>query len=526
MRQHGVKYVSNRSFALTEFGSSARDKAAAINGSTGETLTYGALNARSNQFARFMHEAGLRAGDHIAVMMENNLRFFEILWGALRSGILITPVNRYSTPDEAAYVIRDCDARLVVFSHAMREVAEQLGRQLGSCRRLMAGGSLEGWESYDAALTELSEEPLAEEWLGAIMFYSSGTTGRPKGILRSQPAMMAADGPIAVWTKLAARYSLSKDTVFLTGAPLYHGAPLLYSANVQFHGGTVIFMEKFDALASLAVMERYRVTHSLWVPTMFVRMLKLPPAEREGFDFSSHRCAIHAAGPCSKEVKHQMIDWWGPIIEEFYGGSEGCGNTAIGSWEWLSHPGSVGRATIGVLRICDEQGELLPPHQDGLVYFERDERPFEYYKDPEKTRAAQHPLHENWTTIGDIGHVDEEGYLYLTDRLAYTIISGGVNIYPRAIEDALIQHPSVADAAVIGVPNAEMGEEVKAIVELAPGVPADSSVADELLQFVKGKVSRYMVPRSIDFIARLPRSQYGKMDKKALRDAYKLRASE
>lgn len=220
-----------------------------------------------------------------------------------------------------------------------------------------------------------------------------------------------------------------------------------------------------------------------------------------------------------------MIDWWGPILEEFYGGSEGCGNTAIGSREWLSHPGSVGRATIGILRICDDQGELLPPHQDGLVYFERDVRPFEYHKDPEKTRAAQHPLHENWTTIGDIGHVDDEGYLYLTDRLAYTIISGGVNIYPRAIEDALIQHPSVADVAVIGVPNAEMGEEVKAVVELAPGVPANSSLAEELLQFVRGKVSRYMVPKSIDFTAQLPRSQYGKMDKKALKDAYRGRSS-
>ncbi|QHE83392.1 acyl-CoA synthetase [Hydrogenophaga sp. BPS33] len=512
--------VPNRSFALTKFATCASDKAAAINGSTGETLTYRELNARSNKFARFMHAMGLRPGDHIAVLMENNLRFFEILWGAMRSGILITPVNRYSTPDEAAYVIQNCDAKLVVFSHAMREVAEQLQGQLGNCRKLMIGDVLEDWESYETALSSFSEDPVADERLGAIMLYSSGTTGRPKGILREQPVMEAADGPVDVWRKLAERYFFSNETVFLTGAPLYHGAPLLYSLNVQFHGGTVIFMEKFDALTSLAMIERYRVTHSLWVPTMFVRMLKLAPAEREGFDLCSHQCAIHAAGPCSREVKQQMIDWWGPIIEEFYGGSEGCGNTAISSREWMDHPGSVGRATVGVLRICSEQGELLPPHQDGLVYFERDVRPFEYYKDPEKTRSAQHPQHENWTTIGDIGHIDEEGYLYLTDRLAYTIISGGVNIYPRAIEDALIQHPSVGDAAVIGVPNAEMGEEVKAIVELARGVQSSSSLADELLQFVRGKVSRYMVPKSIEFTSQLPRSQYGKMDKKALKDVY------
>jgi len=512
--------VPNRSFALTEFAACAHDKAAAINGSTGETVTYGELNARSNKFARFMHAMGLKPGDHVAVMMENNLLFFEILWGAMRAGMVIVPVNRYSTPQEASYVISNSDAKLVIFSNAIREVAKQVHGQLGNCRKLMTGGDLENWESYESALSPFSEEPVTDEWLGAIMLYSSGTTGRPKGILRNQPAMKAADGPVDVWKRLAERYRFSKETTFLTCAPLYHGAPLLYSLNVQFHGGTVVFIEKFDALASLAMIERYHVTHSLWVPTMFVRMLKLAPAERERFDLGSHQCAIHAAGPCGKEVKQRMIDWWGPIIEEFYGGSEGCGNTAISSQEWLSHPGSVGRASLGVIRVCDEKGQVLPPYQDGVIYFERDVRPFEYYKDPEKTQSAQHPLHENWTTIGDVGHLDEEGYLYLTDRLAYTIISGGVNIYPRAIEDALILHPSVADVAVIGVPHEEMGEEVKAIVELAPGVSSSSRLADELLQFVRGKVSRYMVPKSVEFISQLPRSQYGKMDKRSLKDVY------
>ncbi|BDB23942.1 acyl-CoA synthetase [Cupriavidus sp. P-10] len=496
-------------------------KPAAINGTTGEVLTYRELDERSNRFAQYLHALGLRRGDHIAMVLENNMRCFELCWAALRSGLLITPVNRFLTAPEAAYIIEDSQARVLVTSYAMRELAAQLSDLMPTCHgRLMLDGTIAGWDSYEQAIAAHPAECLAEEWMGGTMIYSSGTTGRPKGIVRAQPAGYVTEGSGSPRRAQFVRYGFDADTVYLSPAPLYHTAPLGYGLETQFGGGTVVFMEKFDALEALRLIERYRVTHSQWVPTMFIRMLKLEPAQRAGIDLSSHRVAIHAAAPCPQEIKRQMIDWWGPIVHEYYAATEGNGVATLNTEEWLAHPGSVGKALVGVLRICDDEGNEVAVGESGLVYFERDALPFHYHNDPDKTRAAQHPRHAAWTSVGDIGRLDEDGYLYLTDRKAFMIISGGVNIYPQAIEDALAVHPSVGDAAVIGVPNAEMGEEVKAIVEPARGIAPSAELAETLLEYLRGKVARYMVPRSIDFIDTMPRLPTGKLYKQSLRERY------
>ncbi|CAG4894087.1 acyl-CoA synthetase [Paraburkholderia gardini] len=497
------------------------DKPAAINSTSGEILTYRELDDRSNRFAQCLYAAGLRRGDHIAMVLENNMRCFEVCWAALRSGLVITPVNRFMTAAEAAGIIEDSNAQVVISSHAMRELAAELTSTMPTCRmRLMMDDTIAGWDSYEALTHRYPAKRLADEWLGATMIYSSGTTGRPKGIIRAQPQGRVTEGSGSARRPQFARYGFDAHTVYLSPAPLYHTAPLGYGLETQFGGGTVVFMEKFEPLDALRAIERYRVTHSQWVPTMLIRLLKLDPAVRNAFDLSSHRVAIHAAAPCPQEIKRQMIDWWGPIIEEYYSSTEGNGVTTLNTEEWLAHPGSVGRALLGIIHICDDEGNELPVGESGLVYFERDQLPFHYHNDPDKTRAAQHSRHPAWTAVGDIGRVDSDGYLYLTDRKAFMIISGGVNIYPQAIEDALAVHPDVHDAAVIGVPDAEMGEQVKAIVEPAPGVAPSEALAERLLDYLRTRVARYMVPRSIDFIDAMPRLPTGKLYKQALRERY------
>jgi long-chain acyl-CoA synthetase len=279
-------------------------------------------------------------------------------------------------------------------------------------------------------------------------------------------------------------------------------------------------MPRFDAEAALAAIERFAVTHSQFVPTMFVRMLKLPEAVRTRYDLLTMRMAIHAAAPCPVEVKQQMIAWWGEILHEYYGGTEGNGMTRIESADWLAHPGSVGRAVVGVVHICDEEGREVPAGESGLIYFERESMPFAYHKDPDRTRAAQHPQHPNWSTLGDIGYLDAESYLYLTDRSAFMIISAGVNIYPREVEDVLIGHPSVRDVAVFGVPDADMGEQVKVVVEPMDGVVASEALAAALIEYARSRLAHYKVPKSVDFMAELPRLPTGKLYKQGLRAAY------
>jgi long-chain acyl-CoA synthetase len=501
------------------------EKTALVNSGTGEALTYRELDDRSNRLAQLLYADGLRRGDVVALFMENNIRFLEVVWAALRSGLYITAVNRYLTAEEAAYVIDDADAMALISSADRAEVACALPVRLPRCRRwLMTDGAAPGWDSYEAEIACFPAERLAREWAGDFMLYSSGTTGRPKGVRRA----LADTGPeeTPFLGEVIAEYGFGGDTVYLSPAPMYHAAPLAFSIVVQRCGGTVLMMPRFDAHEALALIERHRVTHSQFVPTMFVRMLKLPENERTGFDLSSHRCAIHAAAPCPVEIKREMIAWWGPIIREYYGGTEGNGRTAITATEWLARPGSVGRARVGVLHICDESGAELATGETGLVYFERETMPFAYHKDADRTRAAQHPAHPTWSTLGDVGYVDDAGYLYLTDRKAFMIISGGVNIYPREIEDVLVTHPKVQDVAVFGMPDPEMGEQVKAVIELAPGLYGSDAVAAELLAHAGTHLARYKLPKSIDFVAELPRLPTGKLYKSALRDGYLASSAE
>ena len=497
------------------------DKPALINSATGQTTTFKQLNDRSNQLAQLMWAAGLRKGDHVAIFMENNPVYFDVVWAALRSGLYLTSVNRYLTAEEAGYIVDNCEAKVLVASHYLAEVAKDLPKHAPKCKTwLMTDGTVPGYDAYETAIARHPAKPLDEEPAGTFMLYSSGTTGRPKGILRPLPSNKINEdaGPVGMMQRML--WGFDENSVYLSPAPLYHSAPLGFTIATQALGGTVVMMPRFDEVKALEAIERYRVTHSQWVPTMFTRMLKMPESELKRFDLSSHKVAIHAAAPCPRQVKQQMFDWWGPILFEYYGGTELNGLTHVRPEEWLSHPGTVGKPLLGILHICDESGRELPAGEAGIVYFELPAMPFEYLKDPGKTKSVQHPEHANWTALGDVGYVDKEGYLYLTDRATFMIISGGVNIYPQEIEDVMILHPKIADVAVVGVPNADMGEEVKAVVQVAPGIEANDALAQELLEYARANIAHYKCPRSLDFMSELPRLPTGKLYKRLIKDKY------
>ncbi len=504
-----------------KWGLECPNKPAVIHAATGETLSYGELNERSNRLAQLLRVRGLRRGDHIAIFMENNLRYFEVVWAALRSGLYLTTVNRYLTAEEAGYIIHNSESQVLVASNYLGDVAAELPPEAPNCRIwLMTDGAVDGFEPYEAAVETYPADNLADEPMGSFMLYSSGTTGRPKGIYRPLPDHKVHEdaGPVGGLQQML--WGFDENTVYLSPAPLYHSAPVSFCTATQTLGGTVVMMPRFDEAAALKAIQDHRVTHSQWVPTMFSRMLKLPQEQRQGYDLSSHRVAIHAAAPCPLGVKQHMLDWWGPIIYEYYGATELNGFTHAAPEEWLAHPGTVGRSILGIIHICDEQGEELPNGVSGIVYFELPEMSFQYLKDPSKTKEAQHPHHPNWTALGDIGYVDDDGFLYLTDRATFMIISGGINIYPQEIEDALIMHPKVADVAVVGVPNEEMGEEVRAVVQPSPEVAADDELADELLAYAKERIAHYKCPKSIDFTEQLPRLPTGKLYKRLIKDRY------
>ena len=514
------------------FAETAPDRAAVIMGESGLRISYRELNEGSLRFARVLYEMGLRPGDHYAVLLENHPSYFEMVWAGMRSGLYVTAVNSHLTAAEAGYIVVDCGAKVLVTSAARAEAAAALIELTpGVEHRLMVDGTTPGHDSYEEAVSAQPALPLEGERRGMVMLYSSGTTGRPKGIKFPLPA---ADSPLGEWEigeHSRARYGFGEGMVFLSPAPLYHAAPLRVAMAVQSVGGTVVVMERFDPEMALALIERERVTHSQWVPTMFIRMLKLPEAQRTRHDLSSHTMATHAAAPCPVHVKQAMIEWWGPIIDEYYAGTENIGSTSISSVEWLAHKGSVGRpAANAAIHICDDAGEEVPIGETGAVYFEDlsasahdgdfSATSFEYHGDTTKTTSVQHPAHATWRTLGDIGRVDEDGYLYLTDRRAFMIVSGGVNIYPQEIEDVLLAHPKVLDVAVFGIPNAEMGEEVKAVVQPVADVEPGEALAGELRAWCEGRLARFKLPRSIDFDAQLPRLDNGKLYKKALRDRY------
>ncbi len=495
------------------------ETAAVVNTVTGAQLTWAELNQRSNQVAQRLAADGLSQGDNVAMFMDNRLEFFVIAWGVLRSGMYLTCINRYLTADEAAYIVTDSNSQ-VLFASADIPVTAELPAFVESCpHRYCLAGEVAGYEDYEAALADMPTEPIADERQGDSMLYSSGTTGRPKGIKRPLTGKPISEGIPGVERGNA--YGIDAHTRYLSPAPLYHAAPFGFCMRTLALGGTVYMMEKFDETGALAAIEAHKITHSQWVPTMFVRMLKLAEEERRRFDLSSHQVAIHAAAPCPVQIKQQMMDWWGPILWEYYAGTERNGSTLITPQEWLAKPGSVGRpAGATIIRICDEAGEELPAGQAGTIYFEQAMRSFEYHNAPEKTGSATHPENQNWTTLGDVGYLDEDGYLFLTDRKAFMIISGGVNIYPQEIEDALILHPAVSDVAVFGVPNAEFGEEVKAVIEPADKTVDQQSLADDLQAWAREKLAGYKVPRSFDFIDEMPRLPTGKLYKRVLKDQY------
>ena len=494
------------------------DKPAVVMASTGETVTYRELDERSNRLARLLRARGLKQGDSIAIFMDNNARYLEVAWAAQRSGLYYTAVSSKLSPEEVAYIVGDCGARAFISSTALAKTAvDTLPHIPGAAIRLMVGGEAEGFESYESAVAEHPAEPLPEQVEGADMLYSSGTTGRPKGVKVPLPGTPVGEQPGALLLLCQLLYGFGPDTIYLSPAPMYHSAPLRFTVTVTRLGGTVVMMERFDPEAYLAAVERYAITHSQVVPTMFIRMLKLPPEVRERYDVSSLQCVIHAAAPCPIPVKQQMIEWFGPIINEYYAGTEGVGFNAITSPEWLEHPGSVGKSLRGAVHILDEDGNELPTGESGTIWFEGDSS-FEYHNDPEKTKSAYND--RGWATLGDVGYLDGEGYLYLTDRKAYMIISGGVNIYPQEAENLLVTHPKVMDVAVFGVPNEEFGEEVKAVVQPMDMAAAGPELEQELLEFCRAHLAHYKCPRTIDFDAELPRHPTGKLYKRLLRDRY------
>jgi fatty-acyl-CoA synthase len=477
-------------------------------------MSYAQFEALSNRMAHLAREAGLQIGDHAAIFMENRPRYVPLVWGMLRAGLRVTAIPTHLTPGEIDYILADSGARLLVTSQAKADAAARLAA--APAARYMADDAAPGWDDLDAALARQPDTRIADEAEGVEMLYSSGTTGRPKGVRKPLPDLPFGTPPPA-YQRGAERFGLDEDTVYLHPAPLYHAAPLGYALRVIRYGGTLIATPRFDAEQCLQLIERYRVTHSQWVPTHFIRLLRLPEEVRAKYDLSSLKCAIHAAAPCPVAVKKAMIDWWGPVIEEYYAGSEGNGITAISSAEWLERPGSVGRAMIGTVRICGEDGEELPPGREGVIHFSGGPV-FEYHNDPAKTAESRN--RHGWSTLGDVGYVDAEGYLYLTDRKSFMIVSGGVNIYPAEIENLLVTHPAVLDVAVIGVPNADMGEEVKAVVQPAPGHAPSDRLADDLIAFCRDRLSHVKCPKSVDFAETLPRADNGKLYKRELRDAY------
>ena len=487
---------------------------------TGETLTYAELDERANRLANLFRSSGLEAGDHVAMCVENQIRFLELAWGAHYAGLIYTFCSTRLTPGELAYIVDDCGARVFIASARTADQAQAIVADTPNveARYVLDAGpeGIDGHLSYEAALAEQPVEPLEERLAGVDMLYSSGTTGQPKGVA-IQFAETPLDTPTGVTTLAMGLLGFAPGIRYLSPAPLYHAAPLRFCMSTHQAGGTVYVMESFDAERSLALIEEHQITHSQWVPTMFIRMLKLPDEVRSRYDVSSMQMMVHAAAPCPVPAKKAIIDWFGPVVHEYYAGTEGNGFVYCNSEDWLAHPGTVGRSVLGPIHICDEDGEEVPTGESGTIWFEAAQQ-FEYHNDPEKTRASRHP--KGWTTLGDVGRMDEDGFLYLTDRQAYMIITGGVNVYPQEAENVLAMHPAVADAAVFGVPDDDFGETVKAVVELVDPATAGPDMAAELIAHCRSQLADVKCPRSIDFRDELPRHPTGKLYKRLLKDEY------
>ena len=505
--------------SLQHQAASHPDRAAIVMSGSGEVTTYADLDDRSSRLAHLLRGAGLSIGDHLALMMVNSAAFLEVAWAAQRAGLRYTALNSHLRTDEVQYILDDCGATAFVVSAELADVVA--GLDLGRIGLRIVDGptaraDLAGFVDYRAALATVAAGPIADEAEGREMLYSSGTTGRPKGV--SKPLLPTAPGDpaspaVAIAEGIA--LALGDDAVYLTPAPLYHAAPLVYTMGCHRAGATAVVMESFDAEACLVAIERYRVTHAQFVPTMFTRLLHLPDAVRAAADTSSLRMVLHAAAPCPVAVKQAMFDWWGPILYEYYAGTEDIGGSFIGPDEWLAHPGSVGRPNAE-LHIVGPDGEEVGVGETGTIWFAAGGRDFEYHNDPDKTAAMTNE--QGWRTLGDVGHVDADGYLYLTDRSADMIVSGGVNIYPREAEDVLALHPAVIDAAVFGIPDDEMGEAVHAVVQFAD--PSASVTDDELVAWCRQRLASYKCPRSVEVVDAMPRDPSGKLFKRRLKDPW------
>ncbi|AEV75227.1 acyl-CoA synthetase (AMP-forming)/AMP-acid ligase II [Mycolicibacterium rhodesiae NBB3] len=482
----------------------------------GTTISYAGLFAGSQRIAALLYDAGLRPGDGVALVVPNRPEFFEITWGCQLSGLYYSAVNTHFTADEVAYVIADSEAKAVFIDESMVDLAAYVRKANPRVEvHISVGAALPGWTAYAEALASAGDAPPVSD--GTEMLYSSGTTGRPKAVRRPLPT----DGQ-GSWAQkvleysLGQRYDLDSSSVYLSPAPLYHAAGINYTMAVHRVGAASVLMRKFDAEAVLRLIEKHRVTHAQFVPTMFVRMLKLPETVRTAYDLSSLRCVIHAAAPCPVDVKYKMMEWIGPIIHEYYGGTEGFAGTGIGPEEWLAHPGSVGKP-ITPVHVLDDDGVEVPTGTAGELFFEGGPA-FEYFKDPEKTASVSND--RGWRSLGDMGFVDDDGYLFLTDRSTFMIVSGGVNIYPQEVENLLVMHPKLVDAAVFGVPNDEFGEEVKAVVQPIAGLDAGPALEAELIEYCRARLATYKCPRTIEFDPELPRDPNGKLYKRRIRDRY------
>ncbi len=494
------------------------EKIAVMMSDGSDSLSFVDLEESANRAAHLFRSHGLKAGDKVAFLLPNCIDVFPFCWGAQRAGLLFVPIPTKSTTDEVAYLLEDSGAELLLTSSYCPAVKEDIFHSLtqSTIKYLIEPPLSQEWTHWETAIANLPTHPIADESAGKAMLYSSGTTGRPKGIT---PGALGAplDEPELLYQFMAQGFHVDDNSVFLSPAPLYHAAPLCWTMGAQALGARVIIMPRFDPMETLAIIEREKVTDAQFVPTHFIRMLKMPEADRKRYDVSSLKMAVHAAAPCPIEIKQQMFDWWGDVIYEYYGGSEAFGLTLATPEGWKSHPGSVGEAVVGTAYICDEEGEPLSTGEVGQIYFESDLE-FTYHKDPGKTKKAQNKY--GWRTYGDIGYLDEDGFLYLTDRKSFMIISGGVNIYPQEIENLLISHPDVADVAVIGAPDPDFGEKVVAIIQPADLTQDKDKLADALNAYCRAKLSAIKLPKQIDFLDELPRTETGKMMKRLLRDEY------
>jgi len=497
------------------------DAIALIDAATGLSISYADLEARANRAAHALRRLGMRNGDAIAMCCDNRPEFLDIYWAAQRAGLVLVAVSSRLKASEIAYIVNDSSSRVLLIASALAETARgmtAIEHEMPGLETIVAIGAIDDLATWDSLCAAEPGTPIADEQIGGRMAYSSGTTGRPKGIL--YPSV--AGSPIQqlpAARAFGALYGLDEQTVYLSPAPLYHASPMAFVTAVQALGGTVVMMRKFDAEGFLDAVDHWCVTAVQVVPTMFIRLLKLPAEVRARYTLSSLKTVVHAAAPCPIPVKRAMIEWMGPIVEEFYAGSEGNGHVTITSEEWLRKPGSVGRAIIGEIRICADDGFELPVGQIGTVFFSGG-RSFAYHNDDAKTASSRNPIHPDWSTMGDVGRLDEDGYLFLADRKDFMIISGGVNVYPQEVENLLVTHPAVADVAVFGVPNADFGEEVKAVVQPTDWSQASDALAQDLIAWCKARLAEFKCPRSIDFDPALPREDTGKLFKREIRARY------